>query len=143
MVTFGLLLALSSPALRAQDFIERAPRHFSFKRTLIRRVTLVAACAGSLAFDTLSTRRAASAGAVESNRLLAGAQGNPSWGRVVGMKAAFCGAAAVMEETHTFGIWNTPKSDWTWSAVNAATASVYTWAGFHNLKLANDLAAPK
>ena len=137
------MIALATPGLHAQEFIERAPKESSSKRKWVRRITLAAACAGSLAFDSISTRRAVAAGAVESNGLLAGSQGAPAWGRVIGIKAAFCGAAAVVEETHTFGAWKSPASDWSWTAVNATTVSVYTWAGFHNLKLANDLAAPK
>lgn len=143
LICFGLLLALAVPALHAQDFVERAPKQTWSKRKLVRRLTLAAACAGSLAFDTLTTRRAMAAGAVEANGLLAGAQGNPAWGRLIGAKAGFCGAVAVIEETHTFGLWNTPKSDWSWTAVNAGTAGYYTWVGFHNLQLASSLAAPK
>ena len=76
----------------------------------------------------LSTRRAVANGAVESNGLLSNPNGSVSWGRVVGLKAGFCGVSAAMQETHVFGLYNTPKSDWTWTAVNAgASASSVTW----------------
>jgi len=104
IAALGLAIALSVPALHAQDFVERAPEKTSFKRKLVRRLTLAAGCAGSLAFDTLSTRRAAAAGAVEANGLLAGSQGNPAWGRVIGLKTGICGAVTFIEETHTFGV---------------------------------------
>jgi hypothetical protein len=139
----ALLVAFATQGVRAQDFIERVPKQNSSKSKLVRRLTLVAACAGSLAFDALTTKRAVAAGAMESNGLLAGAQGNPAWGRVIGIKAGFCAGAAIAEETHTFGQWKTPQADWSWSALNAGVAGVYTWAGFHNLKTANDLDAPK
>ncbi len=144
-ISLGLLAALAASAqnIGAQDFIERAPKQHSSKRKLIRRLTLVAACAGSLAFDTLTTRRAVGAGAVEGNALLAGAQGNPAWGRVIGIKAGFCGAAALLEETQTFKMRRSPNSDWSWTAVNAGTASIYTWTGFHNLSVAASLDSHK
>jgi len=143
LVSLALLFAISTPALRAQDFIEQAPKRSDSKGRFFRRLTLAAACAASAGFDTFTTRRAISAGAVESNGLLAGAQGNPSWGRVIGLKTVVCAVSATVQETHTLGAWDTPKSDWIWTAANAATASVYTWAGFHNLKLANNLSSEK
>lgn len=145
MITLGLLIALSTPALRAQEFIERAPKEesSSSKRKWIRRVTLAATCAASLAFDSLTTRRAVAAGAMEENGLLSNSQGSPAWGRVLGVKAAACGISTVIEETHTFGVWNSPKSDWTWTAMNVGTASMFTWAGFHNLAVADKLTAGK
>lgn len=135
----GLLIALSMGALSAQSFIESAPKQPSSKAKWIRRVTLVAACGASLAFDTLSTRRAVANGAVESNGLLAGSNGGVSWGRVIGLKAGFCGVSTILQETHVFGQWDSPKADWTWTAANSGTAAIYTWAGFHNLTLAKEL----
>lgn len=111
------------------------------KRISIRRATLVAGCAASLIFDTLTTRRAINAGAIESTGIFANAQGHPQWGRMIGIKAGFCGATAILEETHVFHAWKNPNADWTWTAVNAATASVYAATGLHNLKLANDLSS--
>ena len=136
MILTGLLIAISITAVSAQNLVERAPTQHTSKAKWIRRATLIAGCAASLAFDTLSTRRALANGAVESNGLLSNPNGSVSWGRVVGLKAGFCGVSAAMQETHVFGLYNTPKSDWTWIALNAGTASVYTWAGFHNLSLA-------
>lgn len=138
-ISTGLLIALSMAALNAQNFVESAPPQHHSKAKWIRRMTLVAGCAASLAFDTLSTRRAVSNGAVESNGLLSNSNGGVAWNRVIGFKAGFCGVSAVLQETHVFGSWNSPKADWTWTGANAATASVYTWAGFHNLSLAKDL----
>jgi hypothetical protein len=109
------------------------------KRVWIRRATLVAGCAASLVFDTLSTRRAINAGAIEGNGLLSNGQGNPNWGAMIGLKAGLCGASAVMEETRSFHAWKTPNADWTWTSLNLGTTAVYTWAGFHNLNLANTL----
>ena len=139
----GVLMAMSVSSLGAQNFVEPAKATIkdSLKRKWVRRVTLVAGCAASLGFDTLSTRHAVANGAVESNGVLAGSQGSPAWGRMIGLKAGLCGASAVFEETHTFRQWDSPAADWTWTGVNAATASAYTWAGFHNLSLAKDLAA--
>ncbi len=140
ILCIGLLLALSSSALPAADLLEREhPR--TLKRVWIRRATLVAGCAASLVFDTLSTRRAINAGAVESNGLFANPQGGPQWGRVIGTKAGLCGATAILEETHLFHAWKNPNADWTWTGANLATAAIYTWTGFHNLKLANDLSS--
>jgi hypothetical protein len=131
ILCLGLLLAFSIPAA------DRAP-----KRVWVRRATLVTGCAASLIFDTLSTRRAINAGAIESTGIFAGPQGNPQWGRMIGIKAGLCGATAIMQETHVFRAWKSPNADWAWAGINASTAAVYTWAGFHNLNLANDL-APK
>jgi hypothetical protein len=142
VITTGLLIALSMAALSAQNFIESASKQPGSRAKWIRRATLVAGCAASLVFDTLSTRRAVANGAVEANGLLTGSNGSVSWGRVIGLKASLCGGSAVIQETHVFGSWKTPAADWTWTAVNAGTASVYTWAGFHNLDLAKDLPAP-
>ena len=144
ILCFALLVAMSIQAAdRASEdlLVTGGGREHSrsAKRTWIRRATLIAGCAASLAFDTLTTRRAVAAGAVETNGILAGSAGQPQWGRVIGLKAAFCGISTAFEETHAFGMWKTPASDWTWTAVNAGTASVYTWAGFHNLKLRNEL----
>jgi hypothetical protein len=70
---------------------------------------MVAACGASLAFDTLSTRRAVANGAVESNGLPAGSNGSVSWGRVIGSKAGVYSASTILQETHLFGQWNSPK----------------------------------
>jgi hypothetical protein len=143
LLYIGLFLATSfSPAIRAEDLLVTGGGHEHSrtpKRVWIRRATLVAGCAASLVFDTLSTRRAVSTGAVEANGLLADPQGNPNWGRVIGLKAGLCGISAVMEETQSFHTWKTPNADWTWTGINVGTTAVYTWAGFHNLSLANDL----
>ncbi len=138
ILLIGLLLALSSPAA---DMVLENPHPRTSKRVWIRRATLAAGCAASLVFDTLSTRRATNAGAVESNGLFASPQGSPQWGRMIGFKAGLCGATAVMEETHMFHAWKNPNADWTWTGVNAATTALYTWTGFHNMKLANDLSS--
>ncbi len=135
-ISLGLLIALSMGALGAQNFIESAPKQHSSKTKWIRRATLIAACGANLAFDTLSTRRAVANGAIESNGLLAGSNGSVSWGRVIGFKAGVCGASTILQETHLFGQFNSPKADWTWTIGNLGTASIYTWAGFHNLSLA-------
>lgn len=131
------MLALLTPALSAEELRAKP------KRVWIRRVTLAAGCAASIAFDSWSTRRVIAAGGVEQNGLLANAQGAPRWGRIAGMKAGFCGTSLLMQETHLFGArvgaWEGPKSDLTWTGVNAATAGIYTVVGFHNLRLAKDL----
>jgi hypothetical protein len=117
---------------------ERPP---TSKRVWIRRATLIAGCAASLAFDTFTTRRGVAAGAVEANGLLADSQGRPEWGRMIGIKAGSCAVSAVLQETHFFGAWNTPAADYTWTAVNTGIAAEYTWTGFHNLSLAHSLSA--
>ncbi len=98
-------------------------------------------CAASMIFDTLSTRAAANAGAIETNGLFANAQGRPEYGRMISIKAGLCGATAIMQETHLFHASRDPKTDWVWTGVNAATAAAYTGIGIHNYKLANDLSA--
>jgi hypothetical protein len=135
-ISTGLLIAMSMAGLSAQNFADSGPRQHPSKAKWIRRATLVAGCAASLAFDTLSTRRAVASGAVESNGLLANSNGSVSWGRVIGLKSGLCGGSALLQETHVFGLWKTPAADWTWTMANAGTATVFTWAGFHNLNLA-------
>jgi hypothetical protein len=138
-IYLSLLIAVSMAAVSAQNYVENTPKQPGSKAKWIRRATLVAGCAASLVFDTLSTRRAVANGAIESNALLTGSNGNVSWGRAIGLKAGLCGGSAVIQETHSFGLWKTPAADWAWTAANVGTASVYTWAGFHNFNLAKDL----
>ncbi|GEM_PF-1755717 len=107
------------------------------KRVWVRRITLGAACAASLGFDTVSTHRAVIAGAVETNGLLADSQGRPQWGRVIGIKAGACAASAFLQERHYS--WSSPRSDWTFTGVNLSTTAAYAFVGIRNLKLANDL----
>ncbi len=129
----GLLLAMCSMAA------DLAEHPVTSKRTWIRRVTLASACAASLGFDSLTTRRAISAGAVESNAFLANAQGRPDWGRTIGIKAALCGASVYLEEHHRR--LRNAQSDWTLTGVNVGLTAGYTWIGLHNLRLASDLQA--
>jgi hypothetical protein len=140
----SLFLILCSSAARAEDLLVSGggERPHSSKRVWIRRATLIAGCAASLAFDTITTRRVYGAGGIEANGILADSQGRPQWGRVVGMKAGSCAVSAVLQETHTFGIWQSPAADRTWTFVNLGIAAEYTWAGFHNLSLANSLSTP-
>lgn len=135
LLCVALLAASSASALSAADLPDSEhPR--TPKRVWIRRATLVAACAASLAFDTLTTRRATAAGGIESNGLFANSQNQPQWGRMIAIKAAFCGASAVLQETHLFRAWQTPAADWTWTGVNAGATGIYSWAGWHNLRIA-------
>jgi hypothetical protein len=113
----------------------------STKGVWIRRVTLIAGCAASLAFDTITTRRAAAAGGVEGNGILADSEGRPQWGRVIGLKSGSCAASSVLQETHMFGAWKGPNADPVWTGVNLGITAEYTWAGFHNLNLANTMSA--
>jgi hypothetical protein len=133
-----LVAVFSGSAISAANLLDsehpRTPR-----RVWVRRLTMAAACSASLAFDTFTTRRAVSAGAVETNGLFANSQGQPQWGRMIGIKAAFCGASAVLQETHIFRTRQSPSADWTWTGINAGTAAVYFWAGWHNLQVAKQL----
>ena len=122
-------MAFSFPAAAADR------PHETSRRIWVRRVTLIAGGAASLGFDTVTTRRATAAGAVESNALFADSQGRPQWGRIIGIKAGLCGGSAVFEETHVFHAWKSPSADWTWTTINAGTAGFYTWTGWHNLQL--------
>lgn len=131
LLFIGLLLALSS---QAADLVEHPSTP---KRVWIRRITLGAACAASLGFDTMTTRRAVSAGATETNRLFADSQGHPQWGRMIGIKAGMCAASAFAQEWHS--AQRSPRSDWTYIGANLAVTSGYTWAGIHNLRVTNDL----
>jgi hypothetical protein len=134
------MLILSTVASRAEDLSVSGgvnAHSRALKRVWIRRATLVAGCAASLALDTWSTHRALSAGATESNPLLANSQNQTSWGRTIGLKAGACGLSAVLQETGTFHTWQTPNADWTWTGINAATGAAYTWIAIHNLGLGN------
>lgn len=142
VLSFGLLLVLCSAALRAEDLAiptnKREHSHAS-RRVWIRRITLAAGCAASLALDSWSTHRALEAGGVESNPLLQNSQGQTNWGRMFALKAAGCGSMAVLEETGTFHAWRSPNADWTWTGINAATIAGYTAVAVHNLGIANQL----
>ena len=127
----GLLLAMSG---QAADLVEHP---HTPKRVWIRRITLAAGCAASLGFDTISTHRAISAGAIETNGLLSDSQGRPQWGRIIGIKAGMCAGSAFMQERHSS--WQSPRSDWTFTAVNLGVMAAYTWTGFHNLSVSNAL----
>lgn len=140
--TFGLALVMCAASLSAEDLAIPQDVHehsHTSKRVWIRRATLAAACAASLGLDSWSTHRALAAGGVESNPLLANAQGRTSWGRAIAFKAAGCGAPAVLQETGTFHAWESPNADWTWTGINAATMAVYTAIALHNLGIANSL----
>jgi len=133
----AVLLAGSLPAVHAEDLlVSGGGEHpHASKRVWLRRITLAAGCVASLAFDTITTSRAVANGAIEENRLLADSQGRPQWARVIGLKSAGCAAAAVLQETHSFGTWKTDAADRTWTFVNLATTAEFTWAGYHNLTL--------
>ena len=102
------------------------------KRVWIRRITLGAACAASLGFDTVTTHRAVSAGAAETNSLLADSQGRPAWGRVIGIKAGACVASAFLQE-------RAHRNEWTFTGVNIGVTAAYTWVGLHNRQVTEDL----
>ena len=131
-----LVAAFSGSAISAANLLD-SERPRTPKRVWMRRLTTAAGCAASLAFDTLTTRRAVNAGAVETNGLFANSQGQPQWGRMVGIKAAFFGASIVLQETHIFRTWQSPSADWRWTGINVGTAAVYSWAGWHNLQVAS------
>jgi hypothetical protein len=123
---FSIALLLASAI-----YAEEAP---TSKRVWIRRITLGAACAANLGFDTITTHRAVSAGAAESNGLLSNSQGKPVWGRVIGIKAGTCAVSAFFQERS-----KTRQSDWTFTGVNAGVTAAYTAVGIHNLHVTNDL----
>jgi hypothetical protein len=138
--SLGLMLVMCTSALRAEDLAIGLSHHSRTpKRVWIRRATLAAGCAASLALDTWSTHRMLQAGAIETNPLLANSQGGTNWARTIGLKAGVCGVSALMEETNTFHAWRSPNADWTWTGINAATTAAYTWASIHNFSLANPL----
>jgi hypothetical protein len=114
-VKFLCLALLAASALSAADLLDSEhPR--TPKRVWIRRATLAAGCAVSLAFDILTTRRATTAGG-ESNGVFTNSRSQPQWGRMIVIKAAFCGVSAVLQETHLFRAWQTPgrRLDLDWS----------------------------
>jgi hypothetical protein len=138
--SLGLMLVMCTSALRAEDLAIGFTHHSrTSKRVWIRRATLAAGCAASLALDTWSTHRALQAGAIETNPLLANSQGTTNWARTIGLKAGVCGVSALLQETNTFHTWRSPNADWTWTGVNAATTAAYTWTSIHNFGLANQL----
>lgn len=123
----GLLLAAFSPGA---DLVSEHPS--TPKRVWIRRITLGAACAASLGFDTMTTHRAVSAGAVEANGLLSDSNGRPQWGRVIGIKAGACIASAFLQE-------RAHRNDWTFTGVNIGVTAAYTLVGLHNRHVTEDL----
>jgi hypothetical protein len=141
-----VLLVLSTLAslnpVRAEDLLVAGggrERPHASTRVWIRRATLIAGCATSLVFDTLTTRRGSASGAVEANGIFANSQGQPAWGRMIGIKAGVCAFSAVAQETHTFGAWKTPTADYTWTAINGGMTADYTWTSFHNLAVTDRL----
>ena len=66
-------------------------------RHWVRRLTLAASCAASF-WDVQTTRAAVARGGREANGFFADANGNPRWGRMIGVKAGLCGAMALVEE---------------------------------------------
>lgn len=141
MKTFCLILAmiLRMPAMKAEDLAVHgaaAERSRTPKRIWIRRATLAAGCAASLALDSWSTRRALASGSVETNPVLANSRGRANWGRAIAFKAGACGVSAILQETDTFHAWSGRNADWTWTGFNAATAAGYTWVARHNLEAA-------
>jgi len=53
---------------------------------------------------------------------------------MMGVKAGVCAVSFFAEERS-----HSRQADWTATGVNLGTTVGYTWAGFHNLKVANDL----
>ena len=131
VMCLSLLLAICGMAA------DSAEHPVASKRVWIRRITMATACAASLGFDTVSTHRAVAAGAIETNGLLAGAQGRPQWGRMIGIKAGVCGGSVFFQEKESRR--ENPQIDWTFTGVNLGVTAGYTWAGVRNLRLANDL----
>ncbi len=97
----------------------------------LRRATLAAACAASF-WDYSTTRTAVANGAVESNRFLAGANGQPRWRLMLGLKTGLCAGMAVLQEKPMFG----RRMDLTWTGLNTGLAAYYSTAALHNRKLA-------
>jgi hypothetical protein len=60
--------------------------------------------------------------------------GGAHWGPLIGVKVGVCAASFFVEER-----LHSRQTDWTATGVNVGTAAGYTWAGFHNLKVANGL----
>ena len=132
-----LMLTILMPAMKAEDLAVRsasAEHSRTPKRVWIRRATLAAGCAASLALDSWSTHRALASGGVEMNPVLANSQGRANWSRAIGFKAGACGLSAILQETNTFHAWSGRNADWTWTGFNAATAAGYTWVARHNLE---------
>ncbi len=141
MKTFclGLVLTLCNFTAKAEDLAARGAtvqHSHAPKRVWIRRATLAAGCAASLALDSWSTRRAAASGGVETNPVLANSHGRANWGRTMTLKSTACGLSGILEETDTFHSWRGGNADWTWTGINAATAAGYTWVARHNLGVA-------
>lgn len=128
--SISLLLAMFG---QAADLTEYPAAHATPKRVWIRRVTLGAACAASVGFDSFTTHRAISSGAVETNPLM----GRASAGRMIGIKAGMCAASAFAQEWRAAS--HTPRTDWTVTGVNLGVTAGYTRAGIHNLHVTNDL----
>jgi hypothetical protein len=117
----------------------------SGKGVWLRRATLAAACAASF-WDVRTTRTAVSLGALERNRLLAGPDGKPRWGRMIGIKAGLCAGSAAAQELRLF-VPSKPLGDAAWTAANAAIAGSFVRLSLGNRRVAGELrgeaAAPR
>ena len=125
-------------ALLACSLMHAQPRLLG---KVLRRATLAASCAASL-WDYQTTVAGARYGAVEQNGLLAGSNGRPRLGLMLGMKVGFCGAAIAMQELR-------PNKRGRLSNVvatvgNAASATRYLLISLSNISVCHNLqrAAP-
>lgn len=110
-------------------------------RLWLRRLTLVGSCASAF-WDIKTTRTAVRLGAVESNRLLADAQGRPRWGRIIGLNIGLCAGTALSQELLDSKRRSAAAADYAWSGVNTALAFRHALAALENRRVAGELRRP-
>ncbi len=114
---------------------DSAPSTQNRHLTLVRRLTVVAACAASF-WDAATTHTAVQAGALEGNPFLSGTQGKPRWGRMITIKAALCAGTAISQEARVF---RNRAASYAWIATNTALAANFTALSIRNRQNAADL----
>lgn len=104
---------------------------------LIRRLSLAAVVAAE-AMDAYSTHLAVANGAGEANPLLA-RNGQPIWGRIIGVKIGIvAGVAFAQEFSFRKGA---PSHDRLWTLSNSLIVALVIFAAQHNFALADQLKA--
>jgi hypothetical protein len=115
-----------------------AAAHAESKRgPWLRRLTLAALCASSL-WDLQTTCIAVGYGAQEANSLFVNRNGDPRWGRMLGVKVGLCTGMAVGQEVLDRS-HRSATAEYAWSGVNTAFAIRYSSAAVHNVRVADQM----
>ncbi|MCC7496893.1 MAG: hypothetical protein IT160_04895 [Bryobacterales bacterium] len=109
----------------------------SKKGIWLRRVSLAASCATSF-WDFQTTRTAIGYGGRESNRMFADGQGNPRWGRMIGIKIGQCALMGVSQELLD-RYRGSGAANYAWTAANSAITGRFVAAVMHNRRVTQEL----